>query len=340
MSASTPLVSVLMPVYNAAPYIAEAVRSILEQTFTDFELLIFNDGSTDASGDIIRSIKDDRIILFDNKVNSGYVAHLNEGLRIAKGVYIARMDADDIALPERFAKQVALLNDEPTIGLCGTRYQMFGARDEVVHLPVEDKQLRAFMLIYSPMGHPTVMFRKSVVERYGLTYDESFMPAEDYKLWYDFSKVSKLRNLPDVLLQYRVHPHQISSYQSEKQRVHSATVQMMQLRDKGFNLALEEQKLYSRIVDQCGYLDTAKDFDAVLNLMLKIILMNRRLQVYDENVFIGIFNTAWRRFVDRITNFTPAHIYPILLRKKLVTQHMSLFCRFKFLLKAALLWKV
>ena len=335
---NAPLVTILMPVYNAALYVKEAVDSILNQTFTDFELIIFNDGSTDESSKVLNAIKDERIILHDYKNNSGYVAHLNEGLRMAKGLYIARMDADDIALPERLAKQVALLNREPNVGLCGTRYQMFGTLNGVIQLPEDDKQIREFMLEHSPMGHPTVMFRKAIVDQYKLAYDKTFMPSEDYKMWYDFSKVSELRNLPEVLLHYRVHPHQISLYQNETQRAHADAVRILQLTDKGFELTPEEQILYCRILGQHTFFENAAEFNAALDLMQKMIAMNTRLRAYDADLLVKIFSNSWHRIICNITKFTPAYLVPVLIRHKPITQYLTFIDKVKFALKTIVRW--
>ncbi len=340
MNRSAPLVSILMPVYNAAPYVKEAIESILTQTFTNFELLVFNDGSTDNSSEVIRAIDDKRITLFDYKENSGYVAHLNEGLRIARGQYIARMDADDIAFPDRLAKQVALLANEPAIGLCGTGYQMFGTLDRVIQLPSDDKQIREFMLEHSPMGHPTVMFSKTVIAQHNLAYDKAFMPAEDYKMWYDFSRVSQLKNLPDILLHYRVHPHQISSYQNATQRANADAVRIMQLTDKGFRLSTEEQKLYCRILSHHTRLDSAAEFEAVLQVMQKVLSENTRLKAYGEEVFQKIFAASWHRLICAIEKFHPAYIVPVLLKKKPIAQHLGLLGKIKFVVKSVLFWKI
>lgn len=334
-----PLVSVLMPVYNAGPYLREAILSIIEQEFTDFELLVFNDGSTDDSSAIVRAIQDPRISFFDSSINKGYVTHLNDGLRMAQGKYIARMDADDVALPARFAKQVALLESEPTVGLCGTRYQMFGGLTTIIQLPSSDKQIREFMLEHCPMGHPTVMFRKSIIDEHKLFYDESFVPAEDYKLWYDFSKFSELRNIPEVLLCYRVHPYQISVSQNSKQRLHASSVRVAQLMDKGFSLSPAEQQLYGLIMDEHTVLNEAIEINAIILLIEKIILMNSSLQAYDETVMLRIFSNLWHRLVTSIKSFSPALVSPVIFRHKPIVEYFGFLDKMKFLIKCGVFWK-
>ncbi len=215
----TPLVSVIMPVYNAEKYLREAIESILNQTFTDFEFLIFNDGSTDSSLEIINSYKDERIILAYNDKNTGYVQHLNEGIKRAKGKYIARMDADDIALPKRFEKQVAFLEKNPVYILCGSRIRCFGEVEEQVTLPIEDEEIRLKMLYITPFAHPSVMIRKSVLVDNALLYDDSVMPAEDHDLWVRLSQFGKLHNLQENLLLYRTHKQNISNQSRSKEQI-------------------------------------------------------------------------------------------------------------------------
>ncbi len=157
-----PLVSVIMPVYNAEKYVGEAIESILNQTFTDFEFLIFNDGSTDNSSKIIKSYKDDRIIFFDYKENFGYVKHLNDGIKLAKGEYIARMDADDISLPERFQKQYDFLEKNKDVVLCGTWYRVLGT-DKEYHTLTNNDKLSVHLFFNNGIGHPTVFFRKNIL---------------------------------------------------------------------------------------------------------------------------------------------------------------------------------
>lgn len=339
MTSQKPLLSVLMPVYNAAPYIEAAVRSILEQTFIDFELLIFNDGSKDNSSDIIRSIQDNRIVFTDSVQNLGYVTHLNEGLRRARGKYIARMDADDIALPARFAQQIALLESNHEIGLCGTAYELFGALTSRVNVPLDDQEIRKYLLTDSPMGHPTVMFRKDLVDKYSLYYDRNFMPAEDFKLWYDFSKITKIENIPEVLLRYRVHSHQISSYLNDVQRNNADKVRVLQLTEKGFNLSEDEQQLYCKIIHRSVNPKTAAELETLLDLMWKIIKENNRLHAYDPLWFKMLFEFAWRDAVNNISKYNLAYLRPIFFSSKSIFGTFKLMDKIRIVIKSMLYWQ-
>lgn len=197
-----PQVSVVMPVYNAEAYLKEAIESILHQTFKDFELLVFNDGSTDASASIVQSYGDSRIRFFDRSVNVGYVHLLNEGIALAQGKYIARMDADDVSYPERLQQQVAFMESHSEVVLCGTRYIHIGKTVGRGALPCEDEAIRIALLHNNVFAHPSVMLRRSILELNRLQYP--IVPIiEDYALWIQLAALGKFANLPDYLIGYR-----------------------------------------------------------------------------------------------------------------------------------------
>ncbi len=213
-----PQLTVIMPVYNAEKYVYEAVDSILKQTYTDFEFLIFDDCSTDSSREIILSFKDSRIRLISSAINTGYVKHLNDGLNQAKGLYIARMDADDIALPDRFLKQINYLNQNEQVAACGSWIEFIGSKTGALEYPVEHLDIVTQLLLFgNAMAHPAVMLRKSVLTDQQLSYDASLEPAEDYELWNRIAAVAKLHNIPEVLLKYRVHDLNESVVKKSKQ---------------------------------------------------------------------------------------------------------------------------
>ncbi|MES2692497.1 MAG: glycosyltransferase [Verrucomicrobiota bacterium] len=214
---TSPQVTVLMTVYNGARYVAEAIDSIVGQTFSDFELLIIDDGSTDDSLAVIRRYSDARIRLIEQSPNRGIRATLNRGLGEARGRYIAIMDQDDIAAPERLARQTALLDAQPAVGLCGSDIETFGEKTGaswIRHFAPE--ALRIALLFENPICHPSVMLRRQVLVDSKLEYPE-FPYAEEYALWVRISRQHQLVNLPQKLLRYRTHPQQISRRKSEIQ---------------------------------------------------------------------------------------------------------------------------
>lgn len=196
--------SVIMPTYNASKYIKEALESILTQSFQDFELLIIDDNSTDETINIINSFENSKIRIIKGDCK-GISAALNKGLKEAKGEYIARMDADDISLPERFEKQITFLDQNPEIGILGTKATAFFEDGRTC----DWGDIQAFptdldMLFECVVCHPTVMFRKSILEKHNLEYNPEMRWAEDQELWFRALKITKFANIMAPLHKYRV----------------------------------------------------------------------------------------------------------------------------------------
>lgn len=206
-----------MPVYNSELYLREAVDSILNQTFSDFELLIIDDASTDQSVAIIQSYTDSRIHLIQKPENTGYTQSLNMGLAIAKGEFIARMDSDDISLPTRFEQQIAYLDAHPDVLLCGTQFQFIGS-NWTSKQPLSYEELKVKLITASCILHPSVCFRTSFFRENNIFYDIQKEPAEDYDLWTRLIFMGKMVNLDTVLLQYRRHTNQVSTTRFLEQR--------------------------------------------------------------------------------------------------------------------------
>jgi Sulfotransferase family/Glycosyl transferase family 2 len=214
-TSSAPLISVCMPVYNAKRYLAEAVESILGQTFRDFEFLIIDDGSTDRSLAILKryAARDARIRLSSGP-NAGLVARLNEMLHQARGDLIARMDADDVALPERFARQVEFLRSHPEVDVVGGAQEHVGAKGHLLsvhydpqgHEEIDERALAGAC----PINHPSVMMRRKAVLAVG-GYRAEMLPAEDLDLWLRMGERGRLANLPEVITRYRLHESSVSA---------------------------------------------------------------------------------------------------------------------------------
>ena len=209
-----------MSVYNCEKYVREAVLSIINQSFKDFEFIIINDGSTDKSREIIENIKDERIKLINNK-NKGLTKSLNEAIVLSKGEFIARMDADDFSLNDRFEKQINFLDSNPGISMCGAWADFIDANGNYLKnykRPVTDKEIIKELLFHNPFIHSTVMIRKEVFDKVGL-YNESFRFAQDYELWTRIIPKFKTANLPEVLLKYRVLKESITKSKNFKVRL-------------------------------------------------------------------------------------------------------------------------
>ncbi|OIO39235.1 MAG: hypothetical protein AUJ71_01170 [Candidatus Omnitrophica bacterium CG1_02_49_16] len=215
-----PLLSVVMPVYNAACFLEQSVKSILGQTFGDFEFIIIDDGSTDGSLEILQFFKEkDRRVLICSQSHQGIAPARNQGSRLARGRYVAVMDADDISMPDRFQRQVYFLENNPEIALVGGAITMIDEKGKYIRqvvYPIRIDEIKRNLLIYNCISQPTVMMRKKVFEKLG-GYRRCFDPAEDYDLWLRMSEQYPLANLPETLLHYRCHLGQISQRKLEAQ---------------------------------------------------------------------------------------------------------------------------
>jgi len=210
-----PRISVIMPVYNGEKTLESAMTSILSQTYSDFEFIVINDGSKDASREIMNRLAsmDSRIQVID-RPNKGLIASLNEGIDLAAGEFLARMDADDLSLPDRFRKQVECM-DRERLDICGCHFLVIDdvgkVRDTAV-MPVEKAMMPVWLSVGTPFAHGSVLMRKSFLERTGLRYGQSFSQVnEDLGLWMlMFSKGAVLGNVDEVLFKYRWHPNSFS----------------------------------------------------------------------------------------------------------------------------------
>jgi glycosyltransferase involved in cell wall biosynthesis len=201
----TALVTVLMPVYNAEKYLADAIESVLQQTFRDFEFLIIDDGSTDKSVEIIKSYPDKRIVLCRNDINKGLIHTLNRGLQLAKGEYIIRMDSDDICCIDRLEKQVGFMQAHQDVSIAGAGYKSFGCKKSFVWQGPQDYEaVRSYLFFDSALAHPTIIMRTADIKKYNLCYDQFFHYCEDWAFWIKCSKYLKIVNMPDVVLKYRM----------------------------------------------------------------------------------------------------------------------------------------
>jgi glycosyltransferase involved in cell wall biosynthesis len=217
-----PKVTVLMSVYNGEKYLRQAVDSILNQTFTDFEFIMVDDGSTDATKAILDSYTDPRIVRLTNETNIGLTASLNRGLKIARGTYIARMDADDISLPERLRRQVQFLDSHPDIGVLGTKFEVIDdlgrphPRSAADSWPTQPGMVSWLLFFRCSIAHPTVMVRRAVYERLN-GYNPEFLQAQDYELWLRAGLETGITNIPKVLVKLRSHPAKVSRTHSQAQ---------------------------------------------------------------------------------------------------------------------------
>lgn len=216
MNENLPIISIVMPVYNGASYIEDALCSILGQSFGDFELIIVDDGSTDDTLDIIQDYSDKRIIL--KHCQHDYIETLNYGISIAKGNYIVRMDADDKMYPDRLSEQYLFMEKHREIDVCGSWAKAFGLSDDLLVTPENNIDIQAELLLHNALIHPSVIIRREAMDEFlkrkniHALYDKKYHYAEDYKLWIDFALSGfRLANIPKNLLLYRRSHLQVTS---------------------------------------------------------------------------------------------------------------------------------
>ena len=282
----TPLISVVMSVFNTEMYLNKSIESILKQSYKNFEFIIIDDGSTDSSLSIILNYmkKDKRMVLISRE-NKGLPYSLNEGIDKSKGKYIARMDADDISLSTRLAEQIEFMEKNNEIGIVGTWIEIFGNNisNKISKHPKYHNELNVRLLFSVCFAHPTVMIRKKVIDDYKLRYNEEYVIAQDYELWSRMEKVTRMANIQKVLLLYRIFNTSITNTKRVELRY--------ELMSKIFNKVLqklniqnteEENKLHFTI--GLNERISKENIDLlVLNIYLsKIIKANEKIKYFDE----------------------------------------------------------
>jgi hypothetical protein len=237
-------ITILLPVYNGARFLSEAMESIRAQTFGDWELLALDDGSTDATPILLNEWvhREPRLKVF-SMAHRGLVSTLNHGLDLAQGKFIARMDADDRMAPTRLERQVRAMLDNPAWAVCGTGYRVIddeGQPGDMAHLPLDVTACRWQVLFHAPFAHPTVMLRRSVLEASHLRYDPAWRLVEDLDLWMRLLDIAPGGNLADPLLDYRVHPASISQLGEDEQQ--QQATRLCLLRYHALGVHLDEQQ--------------------------------------------------------------------------------------------------
>jgi len=209
-NSTLPLISVVMPVYNAASYLESAINSIQKQTGVNWELIIIDDASTDGSYNLAKkfAVSNNKIRVFKNKQNLGVATTANKAIKKAKGQYIARMDADDIALPSRLQKQIAYLLKNPRAVAVGAQCHVINKKGKKIGkkvFPVSTAQIKRMMFRFYPLQQPTLMVNTKLLPKNFVWYQEGLTAAEEHELLYKFLEIGDVVNLPDFLLEYRVH---------------------------------------------------------------------------------------------------------------------------------------
>lgn len=287
------LVSVLMPAYNAAAFIGEAISSILEQSYANFELIIINDGSTDSTENEIALFDDARIKYFRNEKNMGLIASLNSGIELCQGAYIVRMDADDLSLFNRIEKQVEFMNANPDIAVAGSWYYAFTLADgiEVKGNPDPD-ELKSTLLFNTPLCHPATIIRKSVLDLYNFSYDQHYKHVEDYALWMQISKVAKISNVQEFLFRYRSHDTQVSTQHNRVQKDTANALRGRYLEENGFVFTAEELDIHNTIAGNT-FITSREQLDNIEKWLAKLVAQNTLNESFAPKAFNKVMGKFW-----------------------------------------------
>ena len=289
ISLKKPLVSVLMSTYDRYDYLEESVNSILNQTYQNFELIVVLEKckNQDKIEKILKSFKDSRIVIVKNQAKLGFAASLNVGIESAKGKYIARMDDDDISLPERLYKQVEYLEKNPEVGVCGSKAQFFMKSHDVWDfLPTDSEEIKVRMLSSCPMCHPSVVIRKSVLDKYNIRYSTEYF-TEDYELWSRVVKYCPIVNLNEVLIMYRASDTNSTSGDNEL-KIHTSHKNVMKKQFKEYlNLELTDNEL-ELLQGRKNIYEGMACYESAIKLrnsaIKKILSANKKIGFYNQQL--------------------------------------------------------
>ena len=301
-ASKNPLITVLMPTFNSENYIAETLWSVFEQTCSDFEVLIMDEaGSSPETAEVVNLFEDDRIRLVRNETRLGLAESLNEGIRIARGKYIARIDADDLAREDRFELQADFLEKHGEYGLCGSRQHHFGVDNDFIHeVAVEHEDIKAALIYGCEVCHSTIMIRKDLFLNNNLFYDNT-KKAEDYELWTRAIHKFKFHNLKEVLGEYRIGADNITKNKFNALSAESAEIASNNLSKY---LHVEVPKMHIPFltgwenmfeeVDSDKRKSALKEEESILREMAKNNLEYKEYKEYKDSSLLIAINRRWR----------------------------------------------
>ena len=290
-----------MPVYNGKKHLKEAIASILLQDYKNFELITIDDASKDNSSEIIKQFNDNRIVLLTNPQNMGLASTLNIGIQNSKGEFIARMDQDDIALPNRLTLQLEAFHKDSDLGLCGSAFRIFGGGNHIIIKNPENYEvIRANLLFYNCIAHPTIMFKRRLFADADLSYDKNYDWAEDFELWTRAKDLIKMKNLPVPLLNYRM--NQTSMTASGSSRVHESVkrINKRSLEEIGIFPSNELLDIHLALGHHLIDSKNLTTVNVVHEHLLNIINKNLEFNAYDSEILNSVISIFWRSIVYNI----------------------------------------
>lgn len=277
-----------MPVYNAENYVKEAIDSILSQSYSNFELIIIDDCSTDKSMDIVNQYKDDRIIIIHNSKNSGIAYSRNIGLENSSGKYIAIMDDDDISTSIRFEKQVDFLENNKNIDILGGGVQLIdlngNVMQEINYIYINPKYIKALFLFKNVYCNSEVMFRRDFIIKNNIRYDDNCLGLEDFSFWINCSKLGSMTNLKELLLKHRKsevsETHRVLREQGMERKKLYTELQRISFEKSGFRLEDKHFCILSKLIaEHDGYCETREELSKFHEALREVVSQSRRLNL-------------------------------------------------------------
>lgn len=297
---TNPLVSILFPCYNVEQYIKESLESLLNQTYRDIEIIAINDCSVDNTKAILEEYAqiDNRIKIYNNETNLKLIGTLNKGIELCRGKYIARMDADDISLPERIEKQVKFLEENPDYSVVSTMFYAFkngSSRKSLYRNPSRFEDLQAALLFKSVICHPASMMRKTLFSELNLRFEKEYIHVEDYALWSKALYMTKLANIDEPLLLYRVHQHQISTIYDKEQIENKKEV--FKIHCEKLDLPTDEYTLniYSSVAECVPLISSFEYLAECESFMIKLLEYNKKTHFCSEIYLQRMLSLHWLR---------------------------------------------
>lgn len=278
-----------MPVYNGQTYLREAIDSILNQSFTDFEFIIINDGSKDETATILKTYSDSRIVIVHNEQNLGLIASLNKGITLAKSELIARMDADDIALPERLENQYNYFKKHSDCNIVGGNHNnLHEGKITKITNTYSSGQLKSILLFATCFIHPCVMFKKSEFTY----YNHDYLHVEDYELWTRLALQSELGHCEYPLIIYRSHANQISQLHKSVQLASSASIRETYLKALGFQFTEKELQTHN-LIGNNTFVTNESDLNDMECWLKSLVEQNEKIKAIPISDFNSIIHKFW-----------------------------------------------
>lgn len=283
-----------MPVFNVGPFIKQSIESILNQSYSDFELLLIDDASTDDTVKRIEEFSDPRLKLIKKDRNLGLIDSLNLGIELSRGIYIARMDGDDFSTPDRIEKQLAVLLNNPEIKVCGCWLQRFGNHNKIIKHKEFHNEIVAELLLQCSMSLGSVLFEKKAFETY--RFDETKKHVEDYDFWSRVSWSCKLYNIQEVLYHYRSHDAQVTKVYFDIQRKEDIGVKMFLFKKLNYDEDTFNDDFISKLIGLTEQISTA-DLSLFFKWLKQLAHNNEQLKLYAQQEFADVLNIMRRRLI-------------------------------------------